>query len=144
MKYCRLRRCPSWVNHVIPAIPAYPVRPKSGLANARVYEDTPLASAGKRLVPAATPPARGAASCPERWRQAFRPVRLKWVPDKSKLVELLSPSLRQSFLVFASALLIHPRTETKAIFHMLRGNATVTFALLVDRQIAEGFRPRRF
>ena len=36
------------VIHVIPAIPACPVRPKSGhLANARVYEDTRLASAGK-------------------------------------------------------------------------------------------------
>ena len=31
-----------WVIHVIPAIPACPVRPKSGhSANARVYEYTP-------------------------------------------------------------------------------------------------------
>src|SRR5262245_65461681 len=76
--------------------------------------------------------------------EAFRPVRLKWVPNKSKLVELLSPSLRQSFLVFALALLIHPRTETKAIFHMFKGNATVPFALLVDCQIVEAFPPVRF
>jgi len=49
--------------HVIPAIPACPVCPKSGhSANARVYEATPLAIAGKRLLPAATPRARGAAS----------------------------------------------------------------------------------
>jgi|SRR5262245_14611889 len=63
-------RCPVGVIHVIPPIPVCPVRPKSGRsANARVYEDTGLASAGKQLLPAATPPARGAATCPERWRQ---------------------------------------------------------------------------
>src|SRR6516165_4005678 len=34
--------CPLWVIHVIPAIPACPVRPKSGHSpNARVYEYTP-------------------------------------------------------------------------------------------------------
>src|SRR5258708_4290073 len=66
------------------------------------------------------------------------------VPNKSKLVKLLSPSLRQSFLVFALALPTHPKTEAKTIFHMVQGNATVTFALLVDRQIAEAFRPARF
>src|SRR6516165_10067921 len=75
--------------------------------------------------------------------EAFRPVRLKWVPNKSKLVELLSPRLRQSFRVFALALLIHPRTEAKAIFFIALRNATVTFARLVDRQKAEAFRPIR-
>src|SRR6266571_3560576 len=76
--------------------------------------------------------------------KAFHPVRFMRVPNKSKLVELLSPSLRQSFLVFALALPTHPKTEGKAIFFMGSRNATVTFALLVDRQIAEAFRPIRF
>src|SRR5262245_13366439 len=76
--------------------------------------------------------------------QAFRPVCFERVPNKPKLIELLSPRLRQSFRVFALALPIHPRTETKAIFYMLNGNATVTFALVVDRQIADAFRPVRF
>src|SRR5262245_62034812 len=75
---------------------------------------------------------------------AFRPVRFNWIPIKSKLVELLSPRLRQSFLVSALALPTHPRTEEKAIFFMRSRNATVTFALLVDHQIAEAFRPVRF
>src|SRR5262249_47677260 len=73
--------------------------------------------------------------------EAFRPVRFERVPDKSKLLELLSPRLRQSLVV---ALLVYPSTEAKAIFHMAKRNATVTFALLVDRQIAEAFRPVRF
>src|SRR5262249_52486692 len=73
--------------------------------------------------------------------EAFRPVRFERVPNKSKLVELLSPSLRQSLIV---ALLVYPSTEAKAIFHMAKRNATVTFAPLVDRQIAEAFRPIRF
>src|SRR5215510_6166296 len=73
--------------------------------------------------------------------EAFRPVRFARVPNKSKLVELLSPRLRQSLVV---ALLVYPSTEAKAIFHMAKRNATVTFALLVDCQIAEAFRPVRF
>jgi len=37
-----------WVIHLIPAIPAYPVRPKSGhSANARVYECTAYGAAEK-------------------------------------------------------------------------------------------------
>src|SRR5215510_1700025 len=40
--------------------PRADVRPMPALA---------LASAGKQLLPAATPPARGAATCPGRWRQ---------------------------------------------------------------------------
>src|SRR5262245_13349737 len=64
------------------------------------------------------------------------------VPKKSKLVELLSPSLRQSLFVLTP--IAHPKTEGKAIFFMSGRNATVTFALLVDRQIAKAFRPFRF
>ena len=73
--------------------------------------------------------------------EAFRPVRFERVPNKSKLVELLSPRLRQSLCV---ALLSYPSTEAKAIFFMSGRNATVTFALLVDRQVAEALRPVRF
>src|SRR5262249_32017121 len=76
--------------------------------------------------------------------ETFRPVRFVRVPNKSKFVELLSPSLRQSFLVFALALPKHPLPKTKAIFFMRGRNATVAFALLVDRQIAEAFRPAGF
>src|SRR6516225_6245673 len=75
---------------------------------------------------------------------AFRPVCLKSVPHKSKLVELLSPSLRQTFLAFALALPTHPTTEVKTIFFMAVRNATVTFALLVSFQIAEAFLPSCF
>ena len=64
------------------------------------------------------------------------------VPNKSKLVELLPPSLRQSLFVMAP--IAYPLTEAKAIFFMIGRNATVTFALLVDRQIAEAFLPVRF
>src|SRR5262245_51422787 len=70
--------------------------------------------------------------------EAFRPGRFPRVPNKSKLVELLSPRLRQGLIV---ALRVYPSTEAKAFFHMAQRNATVTFALLVDRQIAEAFRP---
>src|SRR6516165_7854799 len=76
--------------------------------------------------------------------EAFLPSCIQRVPNKSKLVELLPPRLRQSFRVFALALPIHPRTEAKAIFFMALRNATMTFALLVDRQIAEAFLPVRF
>src|SRR6516165_2367972 len=76
--------------------------------------------------------------------EAFLPSCIQRVPNKSKLVELLPPRLRQSFRVFALALPIHPRTEAKAIFFMALRNATMTFALLVDRQIAEAFLPLRF
>src|SRR5262245_41740202 len=52
------------VHHVIRAIPACPVRPKSGHSAAgSVYEDTRLPIAGKQLLPAATTSARGAATC---------------------------------------------------------------------------------
>src|SRR5215472_9053464 len=71
--------------------------------------------------------------------EAFRPFRFKWVPIKSKLVESLPPRLRQSSFVVTP--IAHPKTEGKAIFFMSGRNATVTFALLVDRQIAEAFRP---
>src|SRR5215472_3065883 len=74
--------------------------------------------------------------------QAFHPFRFKWVPIKSKLVKLLPPSLRQSLFVVTP--IAYPVTEGKAIFFMSGRNATVTFALLVDRQIAEAFRPFRF
>jgi hypothetical protein len=70
--------------------------------------------------------------------QGFRPFRFESAPNKSKPVELLSPSLWQSF---AEALPQHPKTETKAIFFMGMWNETVTFALLVNRQMAEAFRP---
>src|SRR6516225_8268743 len=76
--------------------------------------------------------------------EAFLPSCIQRVPNKSKLVELLPPRLRQSFRVFALALPIHPRTEAKAIFFIALRNATMTFALLVDRQIAEAFLPVRF
>src|SRR5215469_9657952 len=73
--------------------------------------------------------------------EAFRPVCFERVPNKPKLVELLSPRLRQRLIV---ALLVYPSTEPKAIFFMGMWYATVTFAPLVDRQIAETFRPVRF
>src|SRR5262245_6640576 len=76
--------------------------------------------------------------------EAFRPVRFERVPNKPKLVELLPPRLRQSFRVFALALPTNPLPKAKTIFFMTDRNATVTFALLVDRQIAEAFRPVRF
>ena len=72
--------------------------------------------------------------------QAFRPFRFESVPNKSKLVESLSPRLWQSF---AKALPQHPKTEAKAIFFMGMRNVTLTFALFVDSQIAEAFRPVR-
>jgi len=72
--------------------------------------------------------------------EAFLPIRFTRVPNKSKLVELLPPLLRQSLIV---ALLVYPSTEAKAIFFMSGRNATVTFAPLVDRQIVEAFRPVR-
>ena len=63
--------------------------------------------------------------------EAFLPSCIQRVPNKSKLVELLPPRLRQSFRVFALALPIHPRTETKAIFYLLNRNAAkVTVAFL--------------
>src|ERR1700724_134215 len=74
--------------------------------------------------------------------EAFRPVGFERVPNKSKLVELLSPRLRQSFFVLAP--IIHPLAETKAVFLMPLWNAAVTLTLLVHRQIAEDFRPVGF
>src|SRR5215813_3263024 len=76
--------------------------------------------------------------------EAFLPIGFLRVPNKSKLVQLLPPSLRQSFLLFALALPTHPLPKAKAIFHMVTRNSTVTFALLVARQMAEAFRPVRF
>src|SRR5215831_7364470 len=76
--------------------------------------------------------------------EAFLPSCIQCVPNKSKPVELLPPSLRQSFRVFALALPTHPLPKAKAIFFMSGRNATVTFALLVDCQMAEAFRPVRF
>jgi hypothetical protein len=73
--------------------------------------------------------------------EAFLPIRFMRVPNKSKFVELLSPSLRQSLAVAPNN---NPLPKAKAIFFMSGRNATVTFALLVDRQIAEAFRPVRF
>ena len=70
--------------------------------------------------------------------EAFLPIRFTRVPNKSKLVELLPPLLRQSLIV---ALLVYPSTEAKAIFFMSGRNATVAFALLVDRQTAQAFCP---
>jgi hypothetical protein len=35
-------RCPGWVIHVIPAIPACPVRPQERTFGLRLYEYTPL------------------------------------------------------------------------------------------------------
>jgi hypothetical protein len=44
--------CPQWVIHVIPAIPACPVHPKSGhSANLRVYEYTAYGAAHPRRAP---------------------------------------------------------------------------------------------
>ena len=37
-----------------------------------------------------------------------------------------------------------PLPKAKEIFQMAKRNATVTFALLVDRQVTEAFRPVRF
>jgi hypothetical protein len=76
--------------------------------------------------------------------EAFRPVGFERVPNKSKLVQLLPPSLRQSFLVFALALPKDPLPEAKAIFFMSGRNTTMTFALLVHPQIPEAFRPVGF
>ena len=73
--------------------------------------------------------------------EAFRPVRFARVPIKSKLVELLPPRLRQSLAVAPSN---NPLPKAKAIFFVTVRNATVTFALFVDRQIAEAFRAIRF
>jgi hypothetical protein len=73
--------------------------------------------------------------------EAFLPIRFMRIPNKSKFVELLSPSLRQSLAVAPNN---NPLPKAKAIFFMSGRNATVTFALLVDRQIAEAFRPVRF
>ena len=74
--------------------------------------------------------------------EAFLPVRFGSVPNKSKLVELLLPRLRQNLRSLAP--IAYPLPEGKAIFFMGLWNATVTFALFVDRQIAEAFRPIRF
>src|SRR5262249_8491172 len=76
--------------------------------------------------------------------EAFLPIRFMRVPNKSKLVELLSPSLKQSFLLLALALPIHPFPKAIAIFFMILRNATMTFALLVCYQMADAFLPIRF
>src|SRR3984893_17579444 len=74
--------------------------------------------------------------------EAFRPVGFERVPNKSKLVELLSPSLRQSFFVLAP--IIHPLAETKAVLLVALWDTAVTLTLLVHRQILEAFRPVGF
>src|SRR5262245_29485334 len=65
-------------------------------------------------------------------------------PNKSKPVQSLLSILRHAGSLFGTSLTSHPLAEGKPIFHMAPRNARVTFALLVDRQIAEAHLPIRF
>jgi hypothetical protein len=67
-------------------------------------------------------------------------IRFERVPNKSKLIESLPPRLRYRLM----SLITHPLTEAKAVFFVGSWDATMALALLVDRQIAEAFRPVRF
>src|SRR6516165_315891 len=121
---------------VIHVFPAISLRVFAASASRRV-------SSARRCLTAVATPAR--ARCSGRRSlaqdQGDRGLRatLPSVPNKSKRVELLPPRLRQSLFVLPP--IAHPTTEVKAIFFMSGRNATVTFALFVDRQIAEAFRP---
>jgi len=57
-------QCLSWVIHVIPAMPACPVRPKSGhSADARVYEGTAYGAAEIKSLEIKTLRPRGVPRC---------------------------------------------------------------------------------